>query len=103
MFLWPSAKKGPGPSVQVPTTSTVSGGHGSDEQSTPTPSALSTASGSNGGPLLPRDLPTSAKPLRVPILMYHYVDATPPPAGPYAAGLTVPTAQFAGPDELLGR
>jgi peptidoglycan/xylan/chitin deacetylase (PgdA/CDA1 family) len=26
--------------------------------------------------------------------MYHYVDAAPPPAGPYAAGLTVPTAQF---------
>ena len=45
-------------------------------------------------PRCPADLPASAKPLRVPILMYHYVDTTPPPAGPYAAGLTVPTAQF---------
>ena len=26
--------------------------------------------------------------------MYHYVDASPPPAGPYSAGLTVPTTQF---------
>ena len=45
-------------------------------------------------PHVPLVLPTSAKPLRVPILMYHYVDAAPPPAGPYAAGLTIPTAQF---------
>ena len=33
-------------------------------------------------------------PLRVPILMYHYVDETPPDAGPHSADLTVPTAQF---------
>jgi peptidoglycan/xylan/chitin deacetylase (PgdA/CDA1 family) len=33
--------------------------------------------------------------------MYHYVDATPPPAGPYAAGLTVPTAQFAAQMDYL--
>jgi peptidoglycan/xylan/chitin deacetylase (PgdA/CDA1 family) len=26
--------------------------------------------------------------------MYHYVDVTPPAAGPYSAGLTVPTRQF---------
>jgi peptidoglycan/xylan/chitin deacetylase (PgdA/CDA1 family) len=43
---------------------------------------------------LPVTLPARARPLRLPVLMYHYVDATPPPAGPYAAGLTVPTWKF---------
>jgi peptidoglycan/xylan/chitin deacetylase (PgdA/CDA1 family) len=32
--------------------------------------------------------------LTVPILMYHYIDDTPPAAGPQSAGLTVPSAQF---------
>lgn len=30
----------------------------------------------------------------VPILMYHYVGDVPPPAGPYASGLTVRTGDF---------
>ena len=95
MFLWRPGEKGPGPSVRVPPASYVRGGTAGTSSPAPAPAVLSTASGSNGGPLLPRDLPASAMPLRVPILMYHYVDATPPPAGPYAAGLTVLTAQFA--------
>lgn len=43
---------------------------------------------------LPARLPVSAEAVKVPILMYHYVDASPPPTGPYDAGLTVLTAQF---------
>lgn len=43
---------------------------------------------------LPASLPMSARPLRVPILMYHYVDSTPPKVGRYAAGLTVRTDEF---------
>jgi peptidoglycan/xylan/chitin deacetylase (PgdA/CDA1 family) len=39
-------------------------------------------------------LPADALKVRVPILMYHYVDDTPPPAGPYADGLTVRTNDF---------
>ena len=100
-FLWRSVEKGPGPSARVPTASTVRGGKAGTSSPASEPSSLSTVLGSNGGPLLPRALPTSAKPLRVPILMYHYVDATPPPAGPYAAGLTVPTAQFAAQMDYL--
>jgi len=56
--------------------------------------AVSQPGGLSSQSYLPAALPSSAKPLRVPILMYHYIDATPPPAGPYAAGLTVLTAQF---------
>ncbi len=33
-------------------------------------------------------------PAQLPILMYHYVDAEPPPAGPYADALTVRTPDF---------
>lgn len=33
-------------------------------------------------------------PAQLPILMYHYVDDEPPPAGPYADGLTVRTPDF---------
>jgi peptidoglycan/xylan/chitin deacetylase (PgdA/CDA1 family) len=39
-------------------------------------------------------LPASSKRVRVPVLMYHYVDAEPPPAGKYADGLTVRTPDF---------
>jgi peptidoglycan/xylan/chitin deacetylase (PgdA/CDA1 family) len=43
---------------------------------------------------LPARLPADARAVRVPILMYHYVDATPPIASPYADGLTVRTPDF---------
>jgi len=39
--------------------------------------------------------------IRVPILMYHYVDETPPPAGPYADQLTVRTWDFVAEMEYL--
>ncbi|OFW60546.1 MAG: hypothetical protein A2133_11815 [Actinobacteria bacterium RBG_16_64_13] len=39
-------------------------------------------------------LPGDAVSVDVPVLMYHYVDAAPPPAGPYADGLTVRTPDF---------
>ena len=40
---------------------------------------------------LPSRLPADAVEVHAPILMYHYVNDTPPPAGPYADGLTVRT------------
>jgi peptidoglycan/xylan/chitin deacetylase (PgdA/CDA1 family) len=43
---------------------------------------------------LPASLPVNAPVLKVPILMYHFVDSSPPPAGRWAAGLTVATGQF---------
>jgi peptidoglycan/xylan/chitin deacetylase (PgdA/CDA1 family) len=39
-------------------------------------------------------LPGNAADVHVPVLMYHYVDEEPPPAGPYADGLTVRTPDF---------
>ncbi|MBN1319770.1 MAG: polysaccharide deacetylase family protein [Thermoleophilia bacterium] len=39
-------------------------------------------------------LPEDAIDVHVPVLMYHYVDEEPPPAGPYADGLTVRTPDF---------
>jgi peptidoglycan/xylan/chitin deacetylase (PgdA/CDA1 family) len=44
--------------------------------------------------VLSSPLPTDAVKVHVPILMYHYVDETPPPAGPYADELTVRTGDF---------
>lgn len=38
--------------------------------------------------------PDPAPSIHLPILMYHYVDDEPPPAGPYADGLTVRTPDF---------
>lgn len=43
-------------------------------------------------------LPDDAADVHVPVLMYHYVDDKPPPAGPYADSLTVRTPDFV--DEL---
>jgi len=43
---------------------------------------------------LSEPLPAGATTVHVPILMYHYVDDTPPPAGPYADALTVRTPDF---------
>ncbi len=39
-------------------------------------------------------LPADAVSVHVPVLMYHYVDDEPPPAGKYADGLTVRTPDF---------
>jgi peptidoglycan/xylan/chitin deacetylase (PgdA/CDA1 family) len=59
------------------------------------------ASGGLAGPYsraelaaLSEPLPAGAVKVRVPVLMYHYVDDEPPPAGPYADGLTVRTPDF---------
>lgn len=62
----------------------------------PSPKASSEVSSTTGSSAysLPARLPASAKAVDVPILMYHYVDSTPPPTGPYSAGLTVNTARF---------
>ena len=43
---------------------------------------------------LSQPLPSGASSVGVPVLMYHYVDDEPPPAGPYADGLTVRTPDF---------
>ena len=59
------------------------------------------SAGSYAGPFsylelkaLSKPLPAQATPVHVPVLMYHYVDDEPPPAGPYADGLTVRTPDF---------
>jgi peptidoglycan/xylan/chitin deacetylase (PgdA/CDA1 family) len=45
--------------------------------------------------VLPASLPATAVKVKVPILMYHYVDSTPPTdAGQYAESLTVKTKDF---------
>lgn len=46
-------------------------------------------------------LPADAKDVYAPVLMYHYVDDEPPPAGPYADGLTVRTPDFVEELEYL--
>jgi peptidoglycan/xylan/chitin deacetylase (PgdA/CDA1 family) len=43
---------------------------------------------------LSEPLPVDTRSVSVPVLMYHYVDDEPPPAGPYADGLTVRTPDF---------
>jgi peptidoglycan/xylan/chitin deacetylase (PgdA/CDA1 family) len=43
---------------------------------------------------LSEPLPADTRSVRLPVLMYHYVDDEPPPAGPYADGLTVRTPDF---------
>lgn len=50
---------------------------------------------------LTQPLPADAVDLIVPVLMYHYVDDEPPPAGPYADGLTVRTPDFVEELEYL--
>lgn len=52
------------------------------------------AGGAPAGDELPATLPATAVSVRVPILMYHYVDDEPPPMGPYADSLTVRTPEF---------
>jgi peptidoglycan/xylan/chitin deacetylase (PgdA/CDA1 family) len=62
------------------------------------PSTATTVSGpptlSAPSTTLPATLPVTAPALKIPILMYHMVDASPPPAGRWAAGLTVSTGDF---------
>ncbi|MHB0980444.1 MAG: polysaccharide deacetylase family protein [Thermoleophilia bacterium] len=64
------------------------------------PAAASTTTSTTTSTSVPSDaVPVSAAavqslPARLPILMYHYVDDEPPPAGPYADGLTVRTPDF---------
>ncbi len=50
---------------------------------------------------LSRPLPANATKVDVPVLMYHYVDDEPPPAGPYADALTVRTPDFIEEMEFL--
>jgi peptidoglycan/xylan/chitin deacetylase (PgdA/CDA1 family) len=50
---------------------------------------------------LSEPLPANAIDVHVPVLMYHYVDAEPPPAGLYADGLTVRTPDFTQEVEYL--
>ena len=56
--------------------------------------AASAAAPGAAHPRLPGLAPVAVERPTVPILMYHYVDETPPAAGPQSAGLTVSTAQF---------
>jgi peptidoglycan/xylan/chitin deacetylase (PgdA/CDA1 family) len=46
-------------------------------------------------------LPAEAIKVHVPILMYHYVDDSPPPAGPYADALTTRTKDFTAQMQYL--
>lgn len=48
-----------------------------------------------------RPLPRNAAKIHLPVLMYHYVDEEPPPAGPYADDLTVRTPDFVEEMEYL--
>jgi peptidoglycan/xylan/chitin deacetylase (PgdA/CDA1 family) len=67
----------------------------------PSPAVASTTTTTLGQPPLPSVLPVSAKPVRVPVLMYHYVDAVPVSGGPYADDLTVRTKAFEAEMRLL--
>jgi peptidoglycan/xylan/chitin deacetylase (PgdA/CDA1 family) len=58
-----------------------------------TRTTIARAATSESAPL-PSRLPADAIGVHVPILMYHYVDDTPPPAGPDADSLTVRTKDF---------
>lgn len=69
--------------LDQPTTSSVA--------TTTATSSFDTTTTTSG---LPAVLPRSAQMLKVPILMYHYVDTTPPKVGPYAKGLTVRASDF---------
>ncbi len=64
-------------------------------------SAATVPSADLRGDVLPVTLPTGAVNVHVPILMYHYVDAQPPPAGPYADSLTVRTDDFSAQMQYL--
>lgn len=70
------------------------GGAGMEAGSTVTTSTTATEASAPESAVLPSMLPADAVKVKVPILMYHYVDATPPPAGPYADSLTVRTKDF---------
>ena len=50
---------------------------------------------------LPSSLPPNPMTLRVPILMYHYVDAKPPVPSYWGRQLTVPTERFAAEMDYL--
>jgi peptidoglycan/xylan/chitin deacetylase (PgdA/CDA1 family) len=50
---------------------------------------------------LSKSLPADSIDIHAPVLMYHYVDAEPPPAGKYADGLTVRTPDFTQEMEYL--
>ena len=68
---------------------------------TPTVAQSTTTAPVSESALLPKVLPPDAVAVDVPILMYHYVDETPPPAGPYADDLTVRTGDFEAEMEYL--
>jgi peptidoglycan/xylan/chitin deacetylase (PgdA/CDA1 family) len=52
---------------------------------------------------LAQPLPSAARSVHVPVLMYHYVDEEPPPAGKYADGLTVRTPEFIDEMDYLAK
>ena len=62
----------------------------------PAPAATAPSAAAPNSPdsKAPGGSPDSVGRLTVPILMYHYVDDTPPAAGPQSGDLTVPPAQF---------
>ncbi len=83
------AEDRPGTEISLGLRAMVYGGSG--------PAGYSTAEWE----VLSGPLPADAVQVHVPVLMYHYVDETPPPAGPYADGLTVRTPDFAEELEYL--
>ena len=79
--------------VSASATSATTSGPTTSATKAPTPTTVALSAGTTTS-TLPVRLPADAEALRVPILMYHYVDATPPLGGPYADGLTVRTPDF---------
>lgn len=82
--------KGPVPYSLLPTTAPS----GTVPDSATMSTSFGTSTAGSQGAVLPEVLPANAVAVHVPILMYHYVDAFPPPAGQYASGLTVRTPDF---------
>lgn len=80
------------PSAQPDATTPVTTG----DSGTPAGVAARTQDGVGGdeGPVQEVPASASAPVPRVPVLAYHYVADVPPPAGPYASGMTVRTADF---------
>jgi len=88
-------------------SSRVGGGGGAGVSSiispvtTPPPGMAPSDVGTGAASTLPSTLPAGAVEVHIPILMYHYVDAEPPPMGPYADSLTVRTPEFRSQLEYL--
>jgi peptidoglycan/xylan/chitin deacetylase (PgdA/CDA1 family) len=84
----PTTARGPATNSVPPTTV-------SPPSTTVQPTPTTLPPGSQLKSPLPTNLPPTARPLRLPILVYHYIDTSPPLSqGPYAPQITVSTKNF---------